>query len=127
MESLYGCDLGYVQAAAFQDATRRAAGEIVRRLRDAQVKNVMDIGCGIGALTRALVDQGFAVTGVDSSRELLEQARAQVPEAQFLHASAYEVEVCNCEAVLAIGEALAYHAEGARRRKFGSQLLSTRF
>ena len=84
MESFYGCDLAYVQAAAFQDATPPRSREIVRRLRDAHVKEVVDIGCRSGALTRAPVDLGFAVTGVDGSRELLELERGRVSEAQFL-------------------------------------------
>ena len=40
-------------------------------------------------------------------------ARAAVPAARFVCASAYEAEIPECDAVVAIGEVLAYHAEGA--------------
>jgi SAM-dependent methyltransferase len=114
MQSLYQCDLAYVHAAAFEDLARGAVGEIVRRLQSssAQVRKVMDVGCGAGPLTKALVDAGFDVTGVDVSAELLELARANVPTAHFVHASVYDVQIRDYDAVVAVGEPLTYHAEG---------------
>ncbi len=38
------------------------------------VETVIDIGCGTGALCSVLAQQGFRVTGVDSSRRMLRQA-----------------------------------------------------
>jgi len=73
----------------------------------------MDVGCGAGPLTRALVDAGFDVTGVDTSAELLELARANVPSAQFVHASIYDFPIQGYDAVVAVGEALTYHPEDA--------------
>jgi SAM-dependent methyltransferase len=72
----------------------------------------MDVGCGAGPLSEALVDAGFDVTGVDASSDLLELARTNVPRAQFVHASIYEVEIPVYDAILAIGEPLTYHADG---------------
>jgi len=76
MQSLYQCDLPYVQAAAFGTLAQGTATEIVRRLRNSsvQVRRVMDVGCGAGVLTKALTDAGFEVTGIDSSAELLESS-----------------------------------------------------
>jgi len=115
MQSLYGRDLAYVQAAAFGTLARGAAGEIVRRLHSssAQVRRVLDVGCGAGPLTEALIDAGFEVTGVDTSAELLELARANAPEAHFIHASIYEFKIRGYDAVIAVGEPLTYHEEGA--------------
>jgi len=115
MQSLYQRDLAYVHAAAFQGLARGAASEIVRRLQSCgtRVRRVMDVGCGAGPLTRALIDAGFDVTGVDPSAELLELARANAPTAHFLHASAYDVQVQGFDAVVALGEPLTYHPEGA--------------
>jgi 2-polyprenyl-3-methyl-5-hydroxy-6-metoxy-1,4-benzoquinol methylase len=37
---------------------------------------VLDAGCGEGYLSRKLAEEGAAVTGIDSSRELINAARA---------------------------------------------------
>lgn len=115
MAPLYQCDLAYIHAAAFETIAREAAREIIRRLQSssARVRKVMDIGCGAGPLTKALVDAGFEVTGVDTSAELLELARARVPSAQFLHASIYDTEIHDYDAIVAVGEPLTYHPEEA--------------
>jgi len=116
MEPLYQRDLAYIQAVAFGTLAQGAAAEIVCRLQSSQapVRRVMDVGCGAGPLTRALVDAGFDVTGVDTSAELLELARANVPKAHFVHASAYNVQVQTYDAVIAVGEPLTYQAEPAK-------------
>ncbi len=47
---------------------------------------VLDAGCGAGVpVGRALVERGCRVTGLDASAALLEIARAEVPEATFVH------------------------------------------
>lgn len=114
MWPLYDQDLAYIHAAAFSGLAQGAAPEIVRRLKSAAVRihKVVDVGCGAGPLTSALVKAGFEVTGVDSSAELLAFARAAVPAAQFVNASIYDGEIPACEAIVAIGEPLTYHAEG---------------
>jgi SAM-dependent methyltransferase len=115
MESQYQRDLAYVQAVAFGALALGAAADIVRRLRNsgAPVRRVIDVGCGAGPLTKALTEAGFDVTGIDTSAELLEIARANVPNARFLHASAYDVDIRGYDAVVAVGEPLTYHAEPA--------------
>ncbi len=113
MESLYQCDLAYVQATAFATLAQGAAGEIVRRLQSSStpIRRVMDVGCGAGVLTQALTGAGFDVTGIDTSAELLEFARAIAPGAHFVHASVYEVPIRGYDAVVALGEPLTYHNE----------------
>ena len=113
VQSLYQADLANVHATAFETLARGAAREIVRRLQSSTVDihKIIDVGCGAGPLTRALVDAGFDVTGMDTSAELLQIARANVPTAQFIHASAYETPIPDCDAVLAAGEPLTYHSE----------------
>jgi SAM-dependent methyltransferase len=113
VESLYQRDLAYVQAVAFGTLAQGAAAEIVRRLRSssAPIRRVMDIGCGAGSLSKTLTAAGFDVTGIDTSADLLEIARANAPNAHFIHASAYDVEIRDYDAVVAMGEPLTYHAE----------------
>ena len=114
MWPLYDQELAYIHAAAFGGLAQGAAPEIVRRLKSAavRIRKVVDVGCGAGPLTSALVKAGFEVTGVDSSAELLAIARAAVPRAHFVNASVYEEEIPACEAIVALGEPLTYHAEG---------------
>ena len=115
MDSLYGQDLAYIHAAGFGGLARGAAPEIVRRLQSAAspIHRVVDVGCGAGPLAAHLVAAGFEVTGVDPSADLIGLARAAVPQADFLQASIYEIELPACEAIIAIGEPLTYHAAGA--------------
>jgi SAM-dependent methyltransferase len=115
MATLYQRDLAYVHATAFETNARGAAREIIRRLQrsSAPIRKVMDLGCGAGPLTKALVDAGFEVTGVDTSAELLELARARATAANFVHASIYDTEIRNFDAVVAVGEPLTYHPEQA--------------
>lgn len=49
---------------------------------------VLDLGCGNGALSKLLCDRGYRVTGMDASPELLEIARANHPELEFIQADA---------------------------------------
>jgi cyclopropane fatty-acyl-phospholipid synthase-like methyltransferase len=64
------------------DPWERFLGELADRLRDGS--RVLDLGCGDGAKTRLLAEQ-FEVVGVDISAEQLSLARANVPEATFVH------------------------------------------
>ncbi len=44
-------------------------------------RNVLEIGCGTGALTQRLVERGATVTALDQNPEMLEQARARLLDA----------------------------------------------
>ena len=50
-------------------------------------KPILDIGCGPGALAKALAADGAAVTGVDPGAAALARARAAVPGGRFETAS----------------------------------------
>ncbi len=54
---------------------------------------LIDLGCGNGALTKALQEKGFRVTGVDSSEELLEIAGRKYPDIPFIRADAADFSV----------------------------------
>lgn len=44
---------------------------------------VLDVGCGTGALSDALLRRGASVSGIDPSEAFVEFARAQLPAAEF--------------------------------------------
>jgi 2-polyprenyl-3-methyl-5-hydroxy-6-metoxy-1,4-benzoquinol methylase len=50
---------------------------IVRAVLDRDPQTVLDIGCGEGWLTRALVERGVHATGVDAVPALIEEAQRQ--------------------------------------------------
>ncbi len=49
---------------------------------------VIDLGCGNGTLTKKLADQGYAVTGIDASKEMIALARMEYPAWTFLEGDA---------------------------------------
>lgn len=49
---------------------------------------VLDLGCGNGALTKALANRGHKAEGLDASGELLETARRSYPELRFIQGDA---------------------------------------
>jgi len=112
MAPLYGPDLAYIHASAYAGLARQAAPAIVAILRSAAipVRRVVDVGCGAGPLTHALLAEGFAVTAIESSPEFAALARAAAPAAEVICGSAYAVPLPSCEAIVALGEPLTYHS-----------------
>lgn len=50
--------------------------------------SVLDLGCGNGALTKTLQEKGYAVKGLDASKELLDIARKNYPAIKFIQGDA---------------------------------------
>jgi len=46
-------------------------------------ERILDFGCGTGRLTHEIASSGAQVVGIDSSAEMIEQARKNYPEIQF--------------------------------------------
>lgn len=115
MQPLYAGDLAWIQAQAFGGQARGAAPHIIRLLRESRrvARSVVEVGCGAGPLTAALLEAGFSVTAIEPSPALLELARAAASGAGFIQASVYEVPLPSCEAVVALGEPLTYHDDPA--------------
>lgn len=109
--SLYEQDLALVHAEGFGGYAEAVLSALIPVLRETMppVRRVLDVGCGAGAGSRALVQAGFEVTGLDPSAALLEHARRVAPEASFLLRSAYGEHLPSADAVVAIGEPLTYH------------------
>ncbi|HKU66909.1 MAG TPA: class I SAM-dependent methyltransferase [Candidatus Baltobacteraceae bacterium] len=49
---------------------------------------ILDVGCGTGVASRPFAENGFTVTGVDSSEAMLAQALQHVPNATFVKGEA---------------------------------------
>jgi len=105
-------DMWDLEAASFDEepdhgladpVVRAAWRELLLGVLPPAPGRVADLGCGTGTLTRLLVDEGYAVDGVDISPEMVRRARSKVPEAEFtvgdasapgLEAAAYDVVLC---------------------------------
>ena len=76
------------QYLAFGDLRLRPAVDLLARIPLAAPARVVDLGCGAGNVTRLLAERWpeARITGVDSSAEMLEKARAQAPSAAFVEA-----------------------------------------
>lgn len=56
---------------------------------------VMDLGCGTGALIPTLVNKGYEVTGVDASDNMLEIARKNNSDVEFIKKGRLKTGFCN--------------------------------
>lgn len=69
-------------------------GEDVLRLLDIKAgDNVIDLGCGNGALTARIAESGAQVVGIDSSADMLAVAHERHPELEFRQADALSFTV----------------------------------
>lgn len=108
--ALYDEDLAFIQASGFGELAAAAIAAVIPELKARGARRVIDVGCGAGVSTKALVDAGFDTLAIEPSGALLELAQQAAPLAEFRRASAYDVALDGCDAILAIGEALTYHA-----------------
>ena len=57
---------------------------VVELLNPQPGEHILDLGCGDGTLTQALVDAGAVVTAVDASEDMISAARARGLDAQAM-------------------------------------------
>jgi ubiquinone/menaquinone biosynthesis C-methylase UbiE len=72
------------------DPWERFLSELAGRLE--RGASVLDLGCGNGRKIARLANR-FDVTGVDISEEQLRLARAEIPDAEFVHADLAELDL----------------------------------
>ena len=61
----------------------RGHQEVLAELLDVQNKNVLDVGCGNGHLTRLMTKLGANVIGIDPSTQQLQRARLKTIKSEF--------------------------------------------
>jgi SAM-dependent methyltransferase len=72
-----------------RDAAVRAAWrELLLGLLPPAPARVADLGCGTGTLSLLLSEEGYDVTGVDFSPEMIARARRKAPDVEFVEADA---------------------------------------
>jgi trans-aconitate 2-methyltransferase len=74
------------QYLKFADQRRRPAIDLLARVAAASPRRVYDLGCGAGNVTRLLAERWPAarLSGVDSSASMLEKARAEAPNIEWI-------------------------------------------
>lgn len=73
------------QYVAFEDERTRPVRDLLSALPDIQARSVIDLGCGPGNSTGLLAARfaGAAVSGIDSSSDMIEAARRRLPQLRF--------------------------------------------
>ncbi len=76
------------QYLVFEDERTRPARDLLARVPLDQAARVVDLGCGPGNSTELLVERfgHHAVCGLDSDDDMLEKARARLPQTPFVKA-----------------------------------------
>ena len=68
----------------------RFGASLIGDLKPQPGERILDLGCGTGHLTNEIAAAGAAVLGIDSSAEMIEQARSNYPQVRFEAADATE-------------------------------------
>ena len=76
------------QYLAFADHRQRPALELLARIPLESPRRVVDLGCGTGSATRAMRQRwpNAELVGIDGSPDMLERARADLPDASWIEA-----------------------------------------
>ncbi len=106
----YEADLAFIHDAGYSEFARAAAPGLVALLRRSGIirGTIVELGCGAGAATRALLTAGHTVLAIDASPAMLRLARRNVPGARFVLGELPAVTIPPCDAVVAVGEVLNY-------------------
>src|SRR5262245_43562361 len=80
---------GYVEL--FASASDQAIGSLLNAVGSAPGLKALDLRCGQGNVSEALISRGCRVVGADFSRAMLALARRRAPHATFVEADAQDL------------------------------------
>lgn len=66
----------------------KQGASLIELLAPKEGERILDLGCGTGHLTASLAESGATVVGLDSSADMLAQARSAFPRLEFVQADA---------------------------------------
>ncbi|MEO1403879.1 MAG: class I SAM-dependent methyltransferase [Cyanobacteria bacterium J06635_1] len=107
-QDAYREDLAYIHDVGFDHYVLNTLPGILDILKPRQGGLILDLGCGSGLSTQALINAGYQAIGIDISAAMIEIARRRVPQATFYVDSLFKVELPRCWGAIAIGECLNY-------------------
>src|ERR1700692_1151857 len=73
------------QYVAFEDERTRPVRDLLSALPDIEARSVIDLGCGPGNSPELLAARfpGAAISGLDSSSDMIDAARRRLPQVRF--------------------------------------------
>jgi SAM-dependent methyltransferase len=104
---------GYVEL--FAQASDQAIGPLLDAADARAGVNALDLCCGQGNVSEALVARGCQVTGADFSPAMLAMARARVPGANFIEADAQDLPLADGEFDIVVSNLGICHVPDQRR------------
>ena len=108
---------------AFRPGYARGAVSWVFAGARGQVRRVLDVGAGTGALTRALVDLGLGVTAVDPDPAMLGVLAANLPDVECVAGAAESLPVASGSVdAVTVGQAFHWFDAPAARDEFARVL-----
>lgn len=104
----YRHDLARIHHEGFGFHADAVAPGILRLLESVRGRQVVEIGCGSGLLTKYLIDAGHRVLATDASPAMVELARDYVPGAQVEQLRLPDDPVPDADAIVSVGHPLSY-------------------
>jgi len=89
-----------------------------------QYESIIDIGCGTGALSQVLYEEGLKVTGIDAAQKMIKQAKKRLnKDINLVHASALEpIPFEDKSFDIAISSYVIHGMKGYERQKAYAQM-----